>query len=97
MDKVITQENPQLTDLFQQMESLLSSIEELAQSYKPILGGERYMTDTELAKYLKLTKRTLQEYRNSGRIPFYQLGGKILYRESDIEKLLSDNRIEAFR
>lgn len=97
MDKVITQDNPQLTDLFQQMESLLSSIEELAQNYKPILGGERYMTDTELAKYLKLTKRTLQEYRNSGRIPFYQLGGKILYRESDIEKLLSDNRIEAFR
>ena len=97
MDKVITQDNLEMTDLFQQMGILLSSIEELTQDYRPILNGERYMTDSELAQYLKLTKRTLQEYRNSRKIPFYQLGGKILYRESDIEKLLFDNRIEAFK
>lgn len=97
MDKVITHENIQMMELFQQMEFLLSTTEELMQNCRPILNEERYMTDSELAKYLKLTKRTLQEYRNSGKIPFYQLGGKILYRESDIEKLLSDNRIEAYK
>lgn len=97
MDKVITHENIQMMELFQQMEFLLSTTEELMQNCRPILNGERYMTDSELAKYLKLTKRTLQEYRNSGKIPFYQLGGKILYRESDIEKLLSNNRIEAYK
>lgn len=97
MDKVITQDNLQMADLFQQMGNLLSSIEELMLNYTPILNGERYITDSELANYLKLTKRTLQEYRNSGKVPFYQLGGKILYRESDIEQLLSDNRTEAFK
>lgn len=55
------------------------------------------MTDTELAEKLKLNKRTLLEYRNTGKIPYYQIGGKILYRESDIESLLSKNRREAFK
>ena len=39
----------------------------------------------------------LQEYRNNGILSYYQIGGKILYRESDIEELLEKNRQEAFR
>ena len=40
---------------------------------------------------------TLQDYRNEGRISYYQLGGKILYRESDIEKMLQENYREAYK
>ena len=47
--------------------------------------------------YLKVSRRTLQEYRNNGILSYYQIGGKILYRESDIEELLEKNRQEAFR
>ena len=53
--------------------------------------------DAELANYLKVSRRTLQEYRNNGILSYYQIGGKILYRESDIEELLEKNRQEAFR
>jgi len=42
----------------------------------------------ELSKKLKLSRRSLQDYRDEGRIPYIKLGGKILYRSSDIEKLL---------
>lgn len=55
------------------------------------------MNDAELANYLKVSRRTLQEYRNNGILSYYQIGGKILYRESDIEELLKKNRQEAFR
>ena len=55
------------------------------------------MNDAELASFLKVSRRTLQEYRNNGIIPYYQIGGKILYRESDIEELLKKNRQEAFK
>jgi hypothetical protein len=41
--------------------------------------------------------RTLQDYRNNGVIPYIQLGGKILYRESDIQKILMANYREAYR
>ena len=36
----------------------------------------------------KISRRTLQDYRNNGILPYRQLGGKILYRESDIERVL---------
>ncbi|RGI72703.1 helix-turn-helix domain-containing protein, partial [Bacteroides uniformis] len=43
-----------------------------------------------------LATRTLQEYRNEGRISYIQLGGKIIYKESDIERLLKDGYREAY-
>ena len=41
-----------------------------------------------LSQRLKISRRTLQDYRNNGILPYRQLGGKILYRESDIERVL---------
>ena len=50
-----------------------------------------------MTERLKLNRRTLQEYRTEGKIPYYQLGGgKILYRESDIEKMLNNNYFPSF-
>ena len=46
---------------------------------------------------LKVSRRTLQDYRNNGMIAYYQLGGKILYKESDIERMLAASYREAFR
>ena len=46
---------------------------------------------------MKVSRRTLQDYRNEGRIAYIQLGGKILYRESDIERMLTDSYRTAYR
>ena len=69
----------------------------LLQCRLALLGGERFMTDKELCAKLQLSRRTLQDYRNNGVIPYVQLGGKILYRESDIQKILMANYREAYR
>ncbi|MFC4674663.1 helix-turn-helix domain-containing protein [Dysgonomonas termitidis] len=55
------------------------------------LNGESFYTDEELSKKLKISRSSLQDYRDQGRIPYIKLAGKILYRASDIEKLLEDN------
>ena len=44
-----------------------------------------------------MSRRTLQDYRNTGMIAYYQLGGKILYKESDIERMLAANYRKAFK
>ena len=64
---------------------------------RPTLGGERFFTDKEVSARLKVSRRTLQDYRNEGRIAYIQLGGKILYRESDIERMLNDGYRSAYR
>ena len=50
-----------------------------------------------LLAWLKVSRRTLQDYRNNGMIAYYQLGGKILYKESDIEKLVMSGYRNAYR
>lgn len=47
--------------------------------------------DAEVAALLKVSRRTLQEYRNERQISFIELRGKTLYRESDIEKMIERN------
>ena len=65
-------------------------------SLRQVLNGERYITDSELAEKLKLTRRTLADYRMNGRLPYYKVGGKLLYKEKDILVLLEKNRVETF-
>lgn len=72
-------------------------MEKLFSSHKPTLNGECFYTDKELSEKLKISRRSLQDYRNEGRIPYIQLGGKILYRSSDIEKLLEDGYHKSFK
>ena len=47
-----------------------------------------WMDNQDVCQVLKISPRTLQDYRNNGILPYRQLGGKILYRESDIERVL---------
>ena len=97
MNSLITNEHERIQTLYSQIKQAMERLSILMSEYKPVLNGERFLTDAELSERLKLSRRTLQEYRSSGKITYYQIGTKILYKESDIEKLLNDNRQEAYQ
>ena len=97
MEDVILEKNPQMVTFFQTMESLLVDIENMAGNCRPFLNGERFMTDKQLADVLKISRRTLQDYRTNGILSYYLLGGKGLYKESDVQKLLEDNYYPSYR
>ena len=79
------------------MDRLHLSLECFFSSRKPTLNGDSFYTDDELSKKLKISRSSLQDYRDEGRIPYIKLGGKLLYRSSDIEKLLEDNYHEKWK
>ncbi|MBP3669490.1 MAG: helix-turn-helix domain-containing protein [Bacteroides sp.] len=95
--ETITRDNEKVALLLERMDRLMENMESLSENYKPVLGGERFLTDKELSAMLKISRRSLQDYRNEGRIPYIQLGGKILYRESDIEQILKNGYRKAYR
>ena len=98
MNQLVTSENNErVKSFFLSLDRLSVAMERLFVSKKPTLNGESFYTDEELSKKLKLSRRSLQDYRDEGRIPHIKLGGKILYRSSDIEKLLEDGYREKFR
>jgi len=95
-NSLLTKTTPQITAFFDSIDRMLDRIEMLAKKAKPPLNGERFLTDQELSQRLKISRRTLQEYRNEGKIPYYHIGAKVLYKESDIEKMLKENYRKAF-
>ena len=69
----------------------------LLEKRQPSAYSDELLTDKEVAYLLKVSRRTLQDYRNNGILPYTQVGGKILYRASDIEKTLMKGYKEAYR
>jgi excisionase family DNA binding protein len=46
--------------------------------------NRHWLTGDEICKLLRVSKRTLQNYRDNRVIPFSQIGRKIYYKYSDI-------------
>ena len=79
------------------LDALLEGIEKMGPGCKASPSNEQFLTDKEVSAWLKVSRRTLQDYRNNGMIPYYQLGGKILYKESDIERMVMSGYRNAYR
>jgi hypothetical protein len=47
---------------------MLEKIERAFDNYRPVLNGERYLSDKELSERLRISRRALQDYRNEGRM-----------------------------
>lgn len=73
------------------IDKLLNTVKETLENNPPILDGERYLTNNDVANMLHISLRTLQDWRDNGRIAYIQISGKVLYKESDVRKLLEDN------
>ena len=66
-------------------------IREVSETHRPLFGGEHFLTGKEVCERLYISPRTLQDYRNRRIIPYTQFAGKILYKASDLEKILEEN------
>lgn len=47
------------------------------------------------ATVLRVSPRALRDYRNEGFLPYIRMKGNILYKESDIEKILKSREHNA--
>ncbi|MBZ4190812.1 MULTISPECIES: helix-turn-helix domain-containing protein [Bacteroidota] len=72
-------------------EELRNRLELILKNYRPVMNGEVYLSGEDLCKLLHISKRTLQQYRDDNILPFIQIGGKIIYKESDILAILEQN------
>jgi excisionase family DNA binding protein len=57
---------------------------------------KKWLSSDDVCNLLLISKRTLQNYRDRGIIPFAQIGRKIYYKASDIEEYLSNHYIRAY-
>lgn len=82
---------------FDQILVKLDEIREgLHKQVNPSPTQERYLTNAEVCDLLKVSRRTLQRYRDEGRIAFSQVGATIRYKAADVERFLHDNYNPSF-
>ena len=94
MSEIVNKESRSVVSFFKSLDRLLDGIQTLA-NHRPSLGGEHYLSDKEVSTRLKVSRRTLQDWRTNGQIAYISLGGKTLYRESDIQTMLERNHRKA--
>lgn len=58
---------------------------------------DTFLDNQEFIQLMNISKRTAQAWRDEGIISFSQIGSKIYYRMSDIQKLLTSNYRSAFK
>ena len=56
----------------------------------------KWLSGEVVCRMLEISKRTLQNYRDQKRIPFYQTGRKIYYKIDDIDEFLERHHIKAY-
>ena len=74
-------------------EHLRSSFADFIHRTEQLIGNppeaEQWMDNEAVCRRLGISKRTLQTYRDTGKIPFSMIGHKCYYRENGITEILN--------
>ncbi len=91
MDGIITKESEELKELIRQLKTAHQSVVKVREKHRPTIDDEHYLTGEEVMLFLHISPRTLQTLRDNRMIGFTTIGGKILYPETELQKVLLDN------
>ena len=89
--EILDKKSTEITSFFLALDELLDTIQQALKSSTPQLNGEKFLSNRDVCRMLHVSSRTLQDWRDTGKIPFIQIKGKILYKQSDILKWLENN------
>lgn len=96
MSEIIDSRNERIVRFFKSLDRMVAGVEKLSTNRRVPLNGEIYLTDKEVSERLKVSRRTIQEWRNEGKVAYIQLDGKIIYPESALQSLLDRHHRKAW-
>jgi hypothetical protein len=86
--EILDKKSTEIASFFTALDEMLDSIGQALKNRTPHLNGEKFLTNKDVCGMLHISSRTLQDWRDTGKIPFIRIKGKILYRVSEIVSLL---------
>ena len=84
--KQIGDSNEDMLALLEAVVGIKNELLYIREYFHPLLKGEIYLTGEQVCQMLHISKRTLQQYRDDGLIPFIKLERKILFREAILSR-----------
>jgi hypothetical protein len=86
--EILDRKSTEIASFFTAMDELLNTIGQALKNRTPHLSGEKFLSNRDVCQMLHISSRTLQDWRDTGKIPFIQVKGKILYKQSEVLNLL---------
>ena len=77
--------------MFKEIQIKLNELKGIMLKTQYLSDEQLFCDNEEFIKILRISRRTAQLWRDNGTIGFSQLGNKIYYKISDIQKLINDN------
>lgn len=90
--EVITFETATFKELWNEVEQIKQLIQQQDKHMT-----EQWIDNQQLMKWLNISKRTAQNYRDAGLLAFAQKGNKIYYKVTDIELFMKKHYNKAFK
>jgi hypothetical protein len=90
---VITIEHNAFVQIGERLEAIEKGLHQKAEEH----FRKTWMDQQKVLELLDISRRTLQNYRNQGKLGFSQIGKKIYYRASDVFAFLDHHYQEAFQ
>ncbi len=90
-NSVITHDTPEYKELIATMRNTVQVADKLVKEVRPCLLNERYFTTEQVMDLFHISRRALQNYRDKGIMPFFSIGGNILYPETKILDMMEKN------
>lgn len=81
----------QYLDLVERIEKISKCVESKNEPRK-----DSFIDNEKFLQLMKISRRTAQSWRDEGKVSFSQVGHKIYYKYSDVEKLLDEYYNKAF-
>lgn len=75
----------------------LAAIERKLSPKEDLDPENKWLDNQEFCQFLKISKRTAQNYRDQSIVAFSQIGSKVYYKLADVLALLESKRVDAFR
>ena len=85
------------SEAFQSLVNSINEIKSQISNHSSQALNNQWLDIPETCKFLKVSTRTLQNYRDRGIIPFSQFQDKIYFKVSDLEAHLNKHYVPAFK
>ena len=78
----------------ERLSAIEKKLDELSQRYREWnLFSKKWLTTKEVCQLLKCSPRFLQNQRDTGKISFSRMDGKIIFSIEDVEKSVNDRKV----
>ena len=81
-----------LNHVLAEMNNHLKHIETVL--HNPSKADNGWLDPQDVCRRLRISKRTLDHYREMGFLPYSKLGGKVFYREKDLNEYLEKHLVQ---